>query len=136
MAGVVHFGGKESGCFSPLWSVSQRSRNFSGPFWGLKFPLCFRNAEVLSHQSNPLGFFYNKNMLKDQLLKASRLKFDNWLFGPEKLSGLYRNRPLVTLQMRGCVLAGKYLCAGARIPLPIDENPTSRVDNAQNVYRV
>ena len=87
MAGVVHFGGKESGCFSPLWSVSQRSRNFSGPFWGLKFPLCFRNAEVLSHQSNPLGFFYNKNMLKDQLLKTSRLKFDNRLFGPVKVLG-------------------------------------------------
>ena len=70
-------------------------------------------------------------MLKDQLLKTSRLKFDNRLFGPEKFPGLYRNRPLVTLQMRGCVLAGKHFCAGARIPPPNGENPTCRVDNAQ-----
>ena len=32
-------------------------------------------------------------MLKDQLFKKSGLKFDNLLFGPEKLSGLSRNRP-------------------------------------------
>ena len=101
MAGVVHFGGKQSGCFSPLWSVSRRSRNFSGPFWGLKFPLCFRNAEVLSHQSNPLGFSYNKNMLKDQLLKTSRLKFDNWLFGPVKVLGtLQKQAPGYTSNAR------------------------------------
>ena len=41
-----------------------------------------------------LVFFLNiKTMLKDQLFKKSRLKFDNWLFGPEKLWGLSRNRP-------------------------------------------
>ena len=32
-------------------------------------------------------------MLKDQLFKPSRFRFDNWLFGPEKISGLSRNRP-------------------------------------------
>ena len=31
-------------------------------------------------------------MLKDQRLKTSGLLFDNWLFGPEKFSGLSRNR--------------------------------------------
>ena len=41
---------------------------------------------------NPLSFSYIKNMLKDQLLKISRLQFDDWLFGPEKFSGLSRNR--------------------------------------------
>ena len=107
-----------------------------GSFSGAKIPLIYiylRNDEVLSHQSNPLGFPYNKSMLKDQLFKTSRLKFDNWLFWPEKFSGLYRNRPLVTLQMRSCLLAGKHFCTGARLPLPNGKNPTCRVDNAKNV---
>ena len=34
-------------------------------------------------------------MIKDHLFKPSGLMFDNWLFGPEKFSGLSRNRPLV-----------------------------------------
>ena len=33
--------------------------------------------------------------LKDQLFKASVLQFDQWFFGPEKFSGLSRNRPLL-----------------------------------------
>ena len=33
-------------------------------------------------------------MLKDQRFKTSGLQFDNWLFGPEKFSGLSRDRPL------------------------------------------
>ena len=45
---------------------------------------------------NPLGFIYIKNMIKDQLFKTRRLQFDKWLFGPEKFSGLSRNRPLST----------------------------------------
>ena len=43
---------------------------------------------------NPLSFSYIKNMLKDQLFKIGRLQLDDWLFGPEKFSGLLRNRPL------------------------------------------
>ena len=42
---------------------------------------------------NPLGFSCIKNILKDQLFKTSRLKFDNCVFWPEKFSGLSRNRP-------------------------------------------
>ena len=42
----------------------------------------------------PLRFSYIKNMLKDQLFKISGLQFDDWLFGPEKFSGLSRNRLL------------------------------------------
>ena len=44
---------------------------------------------------NPISFYYIKNVLKDQLFKISRLQFDDWLFGPEKFSGLSRNRPQV-----------------------------------------
>ena len=33
-------------------------------------------------------------MFKYQLFKPSRLRFDNWPFGPEKFSGHSRNRPL------------------------------------------
>ena len=44
---------------------------------------------------NTLSFSYIKNMLKDQLFKMSRLQLDDWLFGPEKFSGLSKNRPLV-----------------------------------------
>jgi len=39
-------------------------------------------------------------MLKDQLFKPSRFRFDNWLFGPEKFSGLSRNRPLAPVVQR------------------------------------
>ena len=48
---------------------------------------------------NHLGFSYIKNMLKDQLFKPSELQFDNWLFGPEKFSGLSRNRFLAPLRL-------------------------------------
>ena len=42
---------------------------------------------------NPVGFSYIENMLKDRLFKTSRLKFDNWLLGPEKFPGIPRNTP-------------------------------------------
>ena len=34
--------------------------------------------------------------IKNQLFETSGLQFDNWLLGPEKFSGLSRNRPLLT----------------------------------------
>ena len=37
-------------------------------------------------------------MLKDQLFKTSRLKFDNWLFGPRVLGSL--DRPLRSIALR------------------------------------
>ena len=37
-------------------------------------------------------------MLKDQLFKTSRLKFDNWLFGPRILGSL--DRPLRSIALR------------------------------------
>ena len=48
-------------------------------------------------------------MLKDQLLKISRLQFDDWLFGPEKFAGLSRNRPLVWVlpQQRRALKGGR-----------------------------
>ena len=39
----------------------------------------------------PLVFSHMKNMLKDKVLKTSRLPFRNWLSRPVKYSGLSRN---------------------------------------------
>ena len=66
----------------------------SGLFRVPQHPLYLRNAEVLSHQTlrNLLGFSYIKNTFEDQLLKITRLQFDNWLFRPEKFPRLSRNR--------------------------------------------
>ena len=47
---------------------------------------------------NSLVFSYLKNMLKDQLFKTSRLKFDNWLFGPRVLGSL--DKPLRSIALR------------------------------------
>ena len=74
--------------------VSQKSRNFSDLFRVPQFPSYLRNAEALSHQTSQSScFFYVKNVLKGQRLKTGRLQFDNGLSGPEKFSGLSRNRP-------------------------------------------
>ena len=77
--------------FGSQGPVSQKSRNFSGaiiPFTSLQ------------HRGSKLSTFailitlvdYIKNILKGQPFKTSRLQFDNWLFGPNKFSGLSRNR--------------------------------------------
>ena len=80
------------------WPVSQKSRNFSGLFRVPQFPLYLRNAEVLSHQTSQssLFFLHQKHVkgLDCRLQSAIRFQFDDWLFGPEKLSGHSRNRPL------------------------------------------
>ena len=72
------------------WPVSQKSRNFG----------CHNSLYIFATPRfqaiklrNPLSFSYIKNTLKDQLLKISRLQFDDWLFGPETFSGLSRNMP-------------------------------------------
>ena len=44
---------------------------------------------------NPRGFSYVKTMLKDQLFKTSRLRFDNWLRRSKRFSGLSWNRPRI-----------------------------------------
>ena len=41
----------------------------------------------------PLGFSYIKSMFKDQLFKTSGLRFDNWLFGPEKFRDFRETDP-------------------------------------------
>ena len=49
-------------------------------------------------------YFYSLyNILKDQLYRISRSWFYEWLFGPEKFSGLSRNGPLIT---KGCCATG------------------------------
>ena len=77
--------------FGSQGPVSQKSRNFSGaiiPFTSLQ------------HQGSKQSTFailitlvdYIKNIFKGQPFKTSGLQFDNWLFGPNKSSGLSRNR--------------------------------------------
>ena len=44
--------------------------------------------------SSNFSFYSFYNILKDQLDKISGSEFDEWLFGPEKFSGLSRNGPL------------------------------------------
>ena len=56
-------------------------------------------------------------MLKDQLYRISRSQFYEWLFGPEKFSGLSRNGP----QERKQKMFGFYFlkklwgCVGGRV---------------------
>ena len=78
-----------------LGPVSRNSRDLSGLFRMPQFLYIFWTPRFYAIKlGKPLCFYYIKNILKDQLFKASRLKFDNWLFGPEKFLGLSRNRPL------------------------------------------
>ena len=49
---------------------------------------------------DPLGISYIKNMLRYHLSKTSALQFDNRIFGPEKFSGLSRNRPQARVPFR------------------------------------
>ena len=51
------------------------------------------NTEVLRFQPSQSSLHYIKNILKGQPFKTSKFQFDNWLFGPNKFSGLSRNRP-------------------------------------------
>ena len=83
---------KSFGTFEKQAPVFQKSRKFSGLF--RLFIYVFATPRFwASKLSNPLIFSHLKNTLKDQRFKPSGLQFDNWLFGPEKFSGLSRNRP-------------------------------------------
>jgi len=57
------------------------------------FPELFGSISKPSNFTMLLIFLTLKTYLKNQLFKTSALQFDNWLFGPEKLPGLSRNRP-------------------------------------------
>ena len=72
-------------CFPKVWKLF-------GPISGDTTSLYIYGTP--SKLRNHLGFVYIKNMLKDHLFKTSALQFDNGLFGPEKFSGLSRNRSL------------------------------------------
>ena len=52
-----------------------------------------RRGSKPSNSANPLVFSGIENTLKDQLFETSGPQFDNWLFGPEKFSGLSGNGP-------------------------------------------
>ena len=53
-----------------------------------------------------IHFYSLYNMWKDQLHRISRLEFYEWLFGPEKLSGLSRNGPLARISEAWLALTG------------------------------
>ena len=75
-----------------LGPVSRKSRNFSGA------PLCISKTKA-SRGTTLCPYIHLHslyNMWKDQLYGISRLEFYEWLFEPEKLSGLWRNGPLIT----------------------------------------
>ena len=76
--------------------VSRKSRNFSAPF-GWQNSLCiFKTKASRGTKLCSYFYFYSLyNIWEDQLYRISRPEFDEWLFGPEKLSGLSRNRPQV-----------------------------------------
>ena len=69
------------------------SQNVLGLFRVPQFPLYLRNAKVLSHETSQSSWFFSH--VKDHLFMESGLQFDKWPFGPEKFSGLPRNRPQV-----------------------------------------
>lgn len=85
------------GLINCVWSsdLFLKVPKFFGPISVSQFPLYLCNGKVLCHS---LGFSYIKNMLKDHVLKTSRLQFDSWLFCPEESLVFSRNRPLVLLQ--------------------------------------
>ena len=88
-------------CLGP---VSQKSRNFTGPFGVPQFPLYICNVEIkLLNFAVFLVFHTLSNLLKDQLFKTGGLHFDNWLFGPEKFQELSRNREIGPKPCSGAV---------------------------------
>ena len=73
--------------FSTLGPVSQNSRNFSGST--ILFISSHRQGSKLSTLAILLVFLTSVSMLKHQLFKTSRLKFDNWLSWARKVVGTF-----------------------------------------------
>ena len=80
---------------SGLGPVSQKSRNFSGAFrWHNS--RCFFKAKASqgTKRCSYFNFYSLYNILKDHLYRISGSQSYEWLFRPEKFSGLSRNGPL------------------------------------------
>ena len=84
-----HFSGKNvpPSPFCKNVVVSKRVKNTVA---GLAF-FDQQKGSVTSNNNN--GATYTANNEKGQVFKTIGLQFDNWLFGPEKFSGLSRNKP-------------------------------------------
>ena len=78
-------------CFSKIPKLFRP--NF-GPISGVTIPFFCSFAAVLSHQTSQSSWFFSHlKQVKRWVFKTSGLQFQNWLFGPEHLSGRSRNRP-------------------------------------------
>ena len=86
-----------------LGAVGRKSRNFSGAFRWHNSLCIFKTKAYWGTKLCSYFYFYSfYDIWKDQLYRINRPEFYEWLFGPEKLSGLSRHGPLV--------LRAPYLC--------------------------
>ena len=96
--------------FSTAWlrswgPVSQKLRNFSGLPRVPQFPLYLCNAEDLKHQTSQSSWcFLHEKHVKRSAFQNKWIQFENWLFRPEKFSGLSRNRPPAATLCQGDTL--------------------------------
>ena len=69
---------------------------FRAHFGWHNFLCIFKTKASRGTKLHSYFYFYSQyNIWKDQLYRTSRSYFYEWLFGPEKFSGLSRNGPLV-----------------------------------------
>ena len=78
------------------WGVFLESPETFRAYFGWHNYLCiFKTKASRGTKLCSYFYFYSLyNIREDQLYRISRPEFDEWLFGPEKLSGLSRNGPL------------------------------------------
>mgnify|MGYP007094270400 CR=1 FL=1 len=78
------------------WGLFLESPETFRVHFGWHNSLCiFKTKASRGTKLSSYFYFYSLyNIWEDQLYRISRPEFDEWLFGPEKLSGLSRNRPL------------------------------------------
>lgn len=79
-------------CRTLVWDLFLKSYEYFRPTSGATIPFISlqRRGSKLSNFAILLVF-----LTKDQPYPKSGLQFDNWIFGPGKVLGLSRNRPLV-----------------------------------------
>ena len=84
-------------CQDLAWGLFLESPEAFRAYFGWHNSLCIFKTKA-SRGTKLCSYFYFcslYNILKDQLYRISRSQFYEWLFGPEKFSGLSRNGPLV-----------------------------------------
>lgn len=79
-------------CSTLVWGLFLKSYEYFRPTSGatITFISLQHRGSKLSNFAILLVF-----LTKDQPYQKSGLQFDNWIFGPGKVLGLSRNRPLV-----------------------------------------